>query len=210
MQPGAAAANGPAFLAVTGGVITPVSTPHVIPKAGPDGRISVGFIPGLFAGDIRLLPFRAADLATHCPGWYFCNGDQYVLSTPVGQALNALTTNLKTDFGIVVSGGNISIPNMFYSDGRAYFFRAGQAPGVVQTDAIRNFSGYFPGGGYNPPAATCTGPFSIRAHGANAGQFSSSSAQNPSVAFDPSKVVPTAVENRPLNISMTPAIFLGV
>lgn len=141
MEPDAVIANNPAFISVKCGAIKAVPTPHAIPKAGITGRISPGFVPGIFVGDIRLLPFSPADLAAFCPGWHFCNGDRYPLTSPVGAALNSLSASFKVAWGIAVSGENISIPNMFYSDGRGYFLRAVNGAtrqvGNVELDAFQ-------------------------------------------------------------------------
>lgn len=210
MEPGAIIENGPAFLDVEGGVITTTPTAHAVPQAGADGRLNVGFIPGVFIGDIRLLPFRAADLAAHCPGWYFANGDQYSLTSDVGVALNGLPESFKTDWGIVVTGDNISVPNLFYSDGRGLFLRAGASPGVLVNDAIRNMTGdlaFFCGGAMYK----YTGVFST-SYSATWTRDGSAhvSATNGIARFNASSVVPTADENRPVHVTFTPAIFLDV
>lgn len=163
-------------------------------------------------GEIRLLPFRPTELPT---GWHFCNGDQYPLTSAIGAALDALPANLKTDFDIVVSGGNISIPNMFYSDGRGYFLRAvdgtTRMAGSVETDAIRNITGSWAPwkvGDYNGGASVSGAITSITASTNSAA--ATGSANGIGFNFNASRVVPTASENKSLNIGMTPAIFLGV
>ena len=160
----------------------------------------------LFVGKIELLPFRSTNLPT---GWYFCNGDRFPLSTPQGVALNGLPTEFKSDWGITISNNSISLPNLFYSDGRGYFLRSVDGlkrnVGSVQTDAIRNFTGTFGGclsrggtGAFFDPGTAITDNY-------NGGQYLSNR-----TAFDPSRVVPTADENVVLNCGMTPAIFIGV
>lgn len=166
-------------------------------------------------GDIQLKPFRPEDLATSCPGWHFCNGDRYILSSPVGQALNALPANLKADFGIVVSDGNISIPNMFYIDGRGLFLRAVDGTtrqvGNVEGDAIRDMAGYFRC--VNGPVfegLPDNGLFTSVGYESGRHQFEKSSSSYRQVNFKASNIVPTGPENTVLNIGMTPVIFLGV
>ena len=185
--------NGPACLAADG-----------------DYHLPVQWIPGLFVGDMRLLPFRAADLATHCPGWHFCNGDQYSLTSDVGVALNGLPESFKTDWGIVVTGDNISVPNLFYSDGRGLFLRAGASPGVIVNDAIRNMTGdlaFFCGGSmYNYTGVFSTSYSSTWTRDASAHAYTT----NGIARFNAASVVPTADENRPVHVTFTPAIFLDV
>ena len=160
----------------------------------------------LFVGKIELLPFRSTNLPT---GWYFCNGDRFPLSTPQGVALNGLPTEFKSDWGITISNNSISLPNLFYSDGRGYFLRSVDGlkrnVGSVQTDAIRNITGTFGGcltrggtGAFFDPGTAITDNY-------NGGPYLSNR-----TAFDPSRVVPTADENVVLNCGMTPAIFIGV
>lgn len=175
---------------------------------------------GAIPGEIRFLPFRRAELPG---GWYFCNGDAYPLSTPQGSALNSLPATMKTDWGIVVAGGAISLPNLLSAEG-GYFIRAvdsaSRYPGSRQADAIRNITGSFAispaagaawvnsgsgksafSGALKAGAATKTHSFPIAAHGYNA---------IGDLLFDASACVATANENRPMNIGMTPAIYLGV
>lgn len=181
MEPGAIIENGPAVLAADG-----------------DYHLPVSWVPGLFVGDIRFLPFRAVDLATHCPGWYFCNGDQYTLTSPIGSKLNTLPANFKSDWGITVSGGNISIPNFFYTDGRGYFFRAVDGTtrqvGSVQQDAFQNHTHQLVTARYRNGAGSgfniWIDDVSASTGGANSGRFDN--------------------ETRALNVGTTPAIFLDV
>lgn len=168
-------------------------------------------------GDFRLMPFRANELP---PGWYFRNGDNYLLNSPQGQVLNQLSDNYKRDHQITIKDINgqkyINVPSAFAQDGRGYFERAidgtTRQVGSVEADAIREIWGHFD-----------TGVVDYHVNYAK-GVFVGSNAINPKGgAFQPAKnwdawgydfyasrVVPTANENRPLNIGMTPAIFLGV
>lgn len=158
-------------------------------------------------------PFRADELPF---GWYPRNGQEIALDTPQGQALNSLSDAYKEDWGIAVreDGGEmvINLPNAFNSDGRGYFIRAGSEPGVVQGDAIRNITGsaysyngsgvftkvHFTGAFYTGNAVTYAYSAELNSNGCN------------QIIFDASRIVPTAEENRPINITMTPAIYLGV
>ena len=163
-------------------------------------------LKSLFVGKIELLPFRFNSLPK---GWYFCNGERFNLSTPQGAALNGLSTDFKTDWGITISNDTISLPNLFFSDGRGYFLRSADGStrkvGSVQTDAIRNITGTFGGclsrggtGVFFDPGTAITDNY-------NGGPYLSNR-----TALDVSREVPTANENVVLNCGMTPAIFLGV
>lgn len=163
-------------------------------------------LKSLFVGKIELLPFRFNSLPK---GWYFCNGERFNLSTPQGAALNGLSTDFKADWGITISNDTISLPNLFFSDGRGYFLRSADGStrkvGSVQTDAIRNITGTFGGclgrggtGVFFDPGTAITDNY-------DGGPY-----QSNRTALDVSREVPTANENVVLNCGMTPAIFLGV
>lgn len=154
--------------------------------------------PATFIGDVRLLPFRPIDLI-HCPGWHFCNGDQYALTSPVGTALNALPANFKADWGIAVSDANISIPNMFHIDGRGYFLRSVDGTtrqvGSVELDQFQTHTHIV--GETGREQYTAQEVPLIR----------------PNASGDVISSVPTGrhgIETRSLNVGMTPAIFLNV
>ncbi|MBI0060372.1 hypothetical protein H3T83_04115 [Gilliamella sp. M0320] len=70
-------------------------------------------------GDFRLMPFRRDELPF---GWYFRNGDNFLLDSPQGQALNRLSDNYKRDHQITIKGINgrqyINVPSAFAPDGR--------------------------------------------------------------------------------------------
>ncbi|MDY0258513.1 MAG: hypothetical protein RBR41_02455 [Desulfovibrio sp.] len=173
--------------------VTVTPAPNAVPLAGSDGKLAVGWIPGLFRGDIRLLPFAPADLATYCPGWYCGNGDLYPLISAVGIELNAFSTAFKTAWGIVITGSNISIPKLFYTNGRGFFLRAvdgtTRVVGSVQVDMFASHTHT-----YN------SGPGNYLRDGSIAVPF-----------FTDSQTGATGgEETRPLNVGMTPAIFLGV
>lgn len=167
-------------------------------------------------GDHRLLPFRSKELPF---GWYFRNGDNYLLNSPQGQVLNSLSDNYKKDHLITIKTINgkqcINVPSAFTSDGRGFFERAvdgnSRQVGSVQNDAIRNIYGSF-----YPVSET------FASEGQTVGVFKKTqclSSHTPSaiddgpgdgIVFDASLVVPTSNENRPINIGLTPAIYLGV
>lgn len=161
----------------------------------------------LTVGEMRLFPFRIAELPAR---WYFTNGGGYSTTSPQGQALASLSDNFKADWGITVSGGTIYLPNLFLgADG--YFLRpvngSARLPGTRQGDAIRNIPGSISLG--NSMFSSATGAFlanSLSKYGASGQDYDGFYG----VTFDPSRVVATAAENRPINAGMTPAIYLGV
>ncbi len=151
-------------------------------------------VPGCFwPGDIELKPFRPAELPA---GWYFCNGDFYELASPQGQALNALSAQYKTDWGIAISGQYISIPSLFHSDGRGLFLRASNAPGGVVNDQFRSH--------------THTVSDAKIVSGNLSGWFTAGSGGQVIGAGRPAIASVGGTETAPLNVGMTPAIYLGV
>lgn len=180
---------------------------------------------GTFVGDIRLLPFRAGSLPG---GWYFCGGGALDLATPQGRALAELPESFKTDWGIAVSGNFVSLPNLFDPEtGSGLFPRAvnsaARLPGSVQTDAIRNITGsysYAPLVGMVATKMSTKSPLSgafttfsntlTRSYGIAAALNTGGENSVGDLSFDASLSVPTAEENRPVNIGMTPGIYLGV
>lgn len=171
---------------------------------------------GLYPGEIRLFPFRHDQLPF---GWYFCNGERFLLTSPQGEALSGLTEEFRTDWGLEEDLCSISLPNLFSRDGRGCFLRPvdglTRQVGAEEGDAIRNITG---------KAAFCTHYQGTPLEDQEEGVFYNggpTGAQRWSLdqtkthiseyfSFDASRVVPTAPENRPLNLGMTPAIYLGV
>ena len=168
-------------------------------------------------GKWDLMPFRANELPF---GWYFRNGDNYLLRSPQGQALNSLSTNYKNDHRIVIKEINgqqyINVPTAFHSDGRGYFERAVNGTtrqvGSIENDAIRNIQGQITTYNYNTTDSSQTGAFrrvTLARSVITTGNQDRNTVHD-SVYFDAAFVVPTASENRPLNIGMNPVIYLGV
>lgn len=170
--------------------------------------------PGLYVGEIRLFPFRKNELPE---GWYLCDGTKYSTSGAVGSALQGLSSTYRGDWDITQASDQINVPDLFDgSDG--YFVRpvngSARTPGATQSDAIRNITGHLGGGGEAGSTLYSTnltgGSFYLgggtgQAHGAGGG-----SGRYQIGYFDASRQVPTAAENRPINIGMLPAIYLGV
>lgn len=167
-------------------------------------------------GDFRLMPFRANELPF---GWYFRNGDNYLLSSPQGKALNGLSNNYKHDHQITIKNINgqqyINVPSAFAHDGRGYFERAidgtTRQVGTIEGDAIRNIYGaFYPISETFGAEGDATGVFQKAECFSNHTPASTDRGQADGVVFDASRIVPTANENRPINIGLTPAIYLGV
>jgi hypothetical protein len=159
---------------------------------------------GVIIGEIRLLPFRIADLPA---GWHYPSGQYYELTSDIGKALNGLPTNFKADWGITISGNTIRLCDnaKFFSGANGRFFRSTLGnPGVVQeasaamaahSHTIPIGSGSSMTGGYSKPVWQTSSSGSggnVKGHA-----MSTSSAGS-------------AAENRPANVSLTPAIYLGV
>ena len=170
-----------------------------------------------YIGKIELFAHRVVDLPN---GWYFANGDRYLLSSTQGQTLYHLPNNYKTDWNITITGVSpnetINVPNMFHTDGRGKYIRPvnGIARQVGSTidDQMRNITGYiaYVQGATSPqliPASgafksTLIGSWGITGSGGGACQldFNSSNLGN---NFNGS-------DTHPLDVGMIPAIFLGV
>lgn len=182
----------------------------------PEGGSGDGAIPG----EIRLFPFRTADLPK---GWYLCNGDQFSLSSAQGDALYALPVSMKSDWEIKVNNSNINLPN-FFAGNDGFFLRAvnnsARYPGNKQTDSMRNIKGSFvfasnaglPMYGTSAGSSSFTGslfcPGGSKSFGPTLFNYGASTTGD--LHFDASRSVPVAHEFRPINIGMTPAIYLGV
>lgn len=167
----------------------------------------VGAAQSQVLGKIELLPFPADALPSR---WYHANGDKYRRDSPQGKALLALPEAYRNAFRIVESGNEVNLPNLYHSDGRGYFLRSSKTLGEVQGDAVRNVTGRLMYG----VSDGISGAFYIDSVQIGTGrqgflQKNGTHTLN-TFNFDASRVVPTANENRPLNIGFTPAIYLGV
>jgi hypothetical protein len=166
----------------------------------------------LYAGKIEFSPLSVGELKF---GFYHANGDNYPVGSPQGVVLVSLSTKYKTAWSIVVSGNQINLPNWYASDGRGYLPRAGSVPGVAQGDAIRNITGEVPGAAIQElKTSGRKGVFTSKV--VNETSICWAAASNSNVDWtlfpkiDASLQVPTANENRPLNKSLTPVVYLGV
>lgn len=175
---------------------------------------------GLYPGEIRLFPFRHEELPH---GWYFCNGERFAFTSPQGDVLCGLSENFRADWGLEKDECSISLPNLFSQDGRGCFLRPvdglTRQVGAEQGDAIRNITGEVErirqntapcGSSIALAGAFVRGPHHASQTYLVGNAKSSNVSEIASLLFDASQVVPTAPENRPLNLGMTPAIYLGV
>ncbi len=198
-------------------VALPAPPPVSPPVSGGTG--------GGIVGDIRLLPFRADALPG---GWYFCDGSAFPEASEQGRALLSLPPSYRADWGVVLADGMVTLPDLFdASTGAGLFLRgvdgAARLPGSAQGDAIRNITGKYEARGYGGGAVATglpgekdtvlEGAFTTQAvkEESYTFSFSSTGARTGSdLLFDASLVVPVAEENRPVNVGMTPAVYLGV
>ncbi|OCG39705.1 prophage tail fiber N-terminal domain-containing protein [Gilliamella sp. Bif1-4] len=188
--------------------------------------LKVGDALPVYVGDQRLMPFRRDELPF---GWYFRNGDNFLLDSPQGKALNGLSVNYKRDHNITIKKIDgkqyINVPTAFSSDGRGFFERAvngtSRQVGSMENDAIRNIWGQLynvmqwrgtVGQGVFYVDEPNTSGSGLNNRNGNAVTYpSDSDFPERTITFDASRVVPvTADDNRPLNIGMTPVIYLGV
>lgn len=171
----------------------------------------------LYVGRQELSPFRADSLPS---GWYCMNGQKFLDTSPQGVALLGLPQTYRDDWGIVHGTDYmVNVPN-FFSGNKGYFVRAVDGT-TRQVGNIQNFangpinissSGSFGGvyGRNNPSELVPQGAFSgyanqygFPAEGRNENLYYGRVYMNLSASN-------TADETRPLNIGMTPCIYLGV
>lgn len=180
------------------------------------------------AGHIYLVPFPPGEMPQH---HYLPNGEGLLRTSQAGKRLRSMSSAYKSAWGITENSTHVFLPNLFGSNGDGYFFRpvngVNRKVGNKQGDAIRNITGEFTatwapdnnGNNIHYPVGNSyaadylTGAFkegkkiagatSYRMYG-NTGLTSGACG----LAFDASRIVPTAHENRPVNIGMLPAIYL--
>lgn len=158
---------------------------------------------------IEFLPYRPDELPDF---YYFCNGDRYPTDSPQGEVLLSTSANFKLDWGITVIDNTISIPNMFYTDGRGYFLRAvngsSRLVGSRQDDTMRTINGTA-----SVPRAGMSGATGALKTSGAGGRYTTGETSGSSVLTLNTALLGanfSGTETTPLNIGMTPAIFLGV
>lgn len=164
-------------------------------EAGPQGSSGVGIAPGCF------MWFCGSAAPT---GWLECNGTTLQISQ---------YPELYTAIGTTHGGDGVTtfaLPNMAIDNG--LFIRSTspqRTVGSVQGDAIRNITG---GIATSPPADKTPNPGSgAFSHNTSyqttwAGLSSYNGGRMNGIKFDASKIVPTADENRPVNMALMPII----
>ncbi|HFD6663203.1 TPA: hypothetical protein ACF5RZ_000681 [Morganella morganii] len=150
------------------------------------------------------------------PPWYSANGDRYGIETRVGKVLKAQSAEWKRAWNVVETAETITLPALLQPDGRMPFLRpvngTSRKPGSVMGDTIRNFTGEL---GYEANYGLTTGERDVngvfRAIGASKGSFKGGGGgRSLNIMFDPSTVVPTGPENKPLDVGAVLKIYLGV
>ena len=178
-------------------------------------RAAVGSMSTAILGEIRLWPFRIAELPF---GWHFPSGQYYALTSDIGQVLNSFSATFKSDWGIAVSGSSISLCGTakFFAGALGRFFRAvngsNRQPGSVENYATVNITGTVTWAG-GQELTGYTGAFykngaTTAGYSHNASGYSSDTA-----GFSASQSIGSgfiASEVRPYNVGMIPAIYLGV
>lgn len=150
------------------------------------------------------------------PPWYSVNGDRYGVETPVGKVLKSQSAEWKRAWNVVETAETITLPTLLQPDGRMPFLRpvngTSRKPGSVMGDTIRNFTGEL---GYEANYGLTTGERDVngvfRAIGASKGSFmGGGGGRSLNIMFDPSTVVPTGPENKPLDVGAVLKVYLGV
>ncbi|WP_392563193.1 hypothetical protein RHO12_12620 (plasmid) [Orbus sturtevantii] len=148
-------------------------------------------------------------------GWYSLNGDTFLVSSPQGKVLNSFSTEFKADWGISISGDRINLPNFFSKDGRGAFLRvvngSSRQVGSWEDDKIRNIWGNvysFNKGAYIESASQ--GALYISSTWNSSIKSGSGDNWGGIISMDASRVVPTGIENNPVNLGLTAAMYLGV
>lgn len=164
-------------------------------------------------GEQKFTAFRVSELPA---GWYCRNGDNYLLDSPQGRALNGLSASYKEDYKItikLIEGKQyINVPSAFSPDGRGYFERAvngiTRQVGNVENDKIRNITGEISSYGIVGAAGEKTTGAIYRTK--NTIALAGGGIGCSGFAFDASRAVPTGLENTVINEGKTPVIYLGV
>ena len=151
--------------------------------------------------------FFAAEAAPD--GFLICNGAQNLSRVTYARLFGAVGTRYGAGDGATTFG----IPDLRGKFLRGYLAGVTEALGTPQSDAIRNIVGAFTlrsttSGVWPNIVASARGAFvlSSGAWTANTVTVSTATGDGRVVAFDASKNVPTAAENRPANVALLPCI----
>lgn len=156
------------------------------------------------------------DEADIAPPWYLINGDRYGLDTPQGKVLRAFSADLKARWNITQTAETITLPKTLQSDGRMPFLRpvngTARKTGTVTGDTMRNFTGEL---GYSVDYGLSATKDDLKGVFSAVGTYKKAlsgggSGSTYNIRFDPSSVVPTGPENKPLDVGVTWIMYLGV
>jgi len=128
--------------------------------------------------------------------------------------LDGLSASYKTNWGIRNVGGIICLPNLFGEEGRGVFLRAVDGavrrPGSEEGDAIRNITGELRIGQSNGfYSGYGNGAFELQPNYYSRYATATTTELGQLLRLNVSQIVPTAEDNHPLNLGMTPVIYLG-
>lgn len=171
---------------------------------GNAGATGFGFFPGAFVWSA--LPRHVNGSWQVPPGWLLCSGG--IVKRTDFPALFAAIGLVYTESGIGNDGVSFQLPNLMDGEGR--FVRSvpynGRGTGTKQHDAIRNIWGRVEGFCANRAWDLISeGVFATISSNYYGVSWDSASHQT-GIDFNAARVVPTANENRPLNISFVPLI----
>jgi hypothetical protein len=169
---------------------------------------------GAVLGQTCYTYYHPEDLAEHMRGWYYRNGDRFLLSSPQGQALNSLPQRYKDAAKITIIGegddATINLPSAFYTDGRGLFERAGPATLVGRTniDTLRQIVARWPSAYSAGLATSVSGAATAESVGTNR-----QSGSNGGLIFGFDSALLglhyAGTETVPVHVQLTPVIYLG-
>lgn len=180
--------------------------------AAAAGTMPIADATGLLAPGWGALPpgwvgFFAA--ASAPDGFLVCNGAQNLSRVTYARLFGAVGTRFGAGDGATTFG----IPDLRGKFLRGYLAGVTKALGAPQSDAIRNILGAFTlrsttSGVWPDIVASAQGAFALSsgAWSANTVTVSTATSDGRVVAFDASRSVPTAAENRPANVALLPCI----
>lgn len=184
-----------------------------------DGKLPLDNLPvqptGLI-GEIRLLPFRKDDLPI---GWYIADGGEVPADSSIGQALLGLPDTYKADWRIIYDGSSVTKPNMYHTDNRGMFPRPvkeeERLPGSTERESTVQIGEWAPDTSLNVVSASAQLGESITDL-KNRNNLEGTPPSDNAIVYTGVGANTTLINStsfggvRPLNIGMTPAVYLGV
>ncbi|MEA4836866.1 MAG: hypothetical protein VB101_01085 [Rhodospirillaceae bacterium] len=128
-------------------------------------------------------------------------GDSYNSGLLSGESVSGTAPDITATAAIALADSPLHGQTIHLINTERRFLRGGES-GVIEGDAIRNITGEISGGFKEPSAVTSTGAFKTSSV-QSLGNQSVTGGLGAQFVFDASRVVPTADENRPRNISAT-------